>query len=62
LYEAVYRRVAADQIRGDIGPGDLLRTLVGMCLLNDRPGWQDSVLRMVEVFVDGLRVRTPGSR
>jgi hypothetical protein len=22
-----------------------------------RPGWPDSVLRMVEVFVDGLRVR-----
>ena len=38
-------------------PEDLLRTLVGMCLLNDQPGWQDSVLRMVEVFVDGLRVR-----
>jgi hypothetical protein len=26
-----------------------------MCLLNDQPGWQDSVLRMVGEFVDGLR-------
>lgn len=51
------RAMAAEQIRGDISPEDLLRTLVGMCLLNDQPGWQDSVLRMVEVFVDGLRVR-----
>jgi AcrR family transcriptional regulator len=51
------RAVAAGQIRGDISPEDLLRTLVGMCLLNDQPGWEDSVLRMVEVFVDGLRVR-----
>jgi len=51
------RAVSAGQIRADISPEDLLRTLVGMCLLNDQPGWQDSVLRMVEVFVDGLRVR-----
>jgi hypothetical protein len=51
------RAVAAGRIRGDIRPEDLLRTLVGMCLLNDQPGWQDSVLRMVEVFVDGMRVR-----
>ena len=56
------RAVTAGQIRGDISPEDLLRTLVGMCLLNDQPGWQDSVLRMVEVFVDGLRVRSDGGR
>lgn len=51
------RAVAAGEIRGDISPEDVLRALVGMCLLNDQPGWQESVLRMVEVFVDGLRVR-----
>jgi AcrR family transcriptional regulator len=51
------RAVAAGEIRGGISPEDLLRALVGMCLLNDQPGWQKSVLRMVEVFVDGLRVR-----
>lgn len=51
------RAVAAGAIRGDVTPEDLLRALVGMCYMNDQPGWQDSVLRMVEVFVDGLRVR-----
>jgi len=51
------RAVAAGKIRSDISPQDLLRALVGMCLLNDQPGWQESVLRMIEVFVDGLRVR-----
>jgi hypothetical protein len=36
----------------------LLRTLVGMCLLHDQPGWQASVMRMLDVLVDGLRVKS----
>ena len=51
------RAVEAGEIRDDIGPGDLLRALVGMCLLHDQPGWQASVVRMLDVFIDGLRVR-----
>jgi AcrR family transcriptional regulator len=51
------RAVAAGEVRGDISPEDLLRTLVGMCYMHDQPGWQESVLRLVDVFVDGLRVR-----
>jgi AcrR family transcriptional regulator len=50
------RAVAAGEIRSDISPEDVLRTLVGMCYMHDQPGWQTSVLRMVDVFVDGLRV------
>ena len=42
----------------DISPEDLLRALVGMCYMHDQPGWQKSVLRLVDVFVDGLRVQT----
>jgi AcrR family transcriptional regulator len=49
------RATAAGAIRADIGPEDLLRTLMGMCIIHDRPGWQASVLRLVDVFVDGLR-------
>src|SRR6267142_5017633 len=48
------RAVAAGEIRADISPEDLLRALVGMCYLHDQPGWQASVLRLLEVFVDGL--------
>jgi AcrR family transcriptional regulator len=48
------RAVAAGEIRGDISPEDVLRALVGMCYMHDQPGWQASVLRLVEVFVDGL--------
>ncbi len=50
--------MAAGEIRPDIGPEDLLRALVGMCYLHDQPGWQASVLRLLDVFVDGLSVQS----
>ena len=50
------RAVAAGEIRSDVSPEDLLRALVGMCYMHDQPGWQASVMRLVDVFVDGLRV------
>src|SRR5580704_3713856 len=50
------RDVAAGEIRSDISPKDLLRALVGMCFMHDQPGWQASVLCLVDVFVDGLRL------
>jgi AcrR family transcriptional regulator len=52
------RAVAAGEIRSDISPEDVLRALVGMCYMHDQPGWQKSVVRLLDVFVDGLRVRT----
>jgi AcrR family transcriptional regulator len=55
------RAVAAGDIRGDVGPEDLLRALIGMCYLHDQPGWQTSVVRLLDVFVDGLRVRPDGN-
>jgi AcrR family transcriptional regulator len=51
------RAVAAGEIRSDISPEDVLRALVGMCYLHDQPGWQNSVVRLLDVFVDGLRLR-----
>ncbi|MFK4505367.1 TetR/AcrR family transcriptional regulator [Bradyrhizobium daqingense] len=54
----LHRAVAAGQMRGDISPEDLLRALIGMCYMHDQPGWQSSVLRMLDVFVDGLRVQS----
>jgi AcrR family transcriptional regulator len=51
------RAVAAGEIRADISPEDILRALVGMCYLHDQPGWQKSVVRLLDVFVDGLRVK-----
>jgi len=54
------RAVAAGEIRADISPEDVLRALVGMCYLHDQPGWQTSVLRLLDVFVDGLCVQVNG--
>jgi AcrR family transcriptional regulator len=56
------RAIAAREIRNDISPEDLLRALVGMCYMYDQPGWQKSVLRLVDVFVDGLRNRQSSSQ
>jgi len=53
------RAIAAGEIRADISPEDLLRALIGMCYLHDQRGWQASVLRLLDVFVDGL-CRDPG--
>jgi AcrR family transcriptional regulator len=52
------RAIGAGVIRDDISPEDLLRTLIGMCSMQDQPGWQARVLRLVDVFVDGLRAHS----
>jgi len=56
------RAIAAGEIRADITPEDLIRALVGMCYMHDQPGWQKSVLRLVDVFIDGLRSRHASRR
>ncbi|MFC7610435.1 SbtR family transcriptional regulator [Teichococcus aestuarii] len=63
LYEAIgtLLRPAAEagEIRRDIGAEDLLRTVIGLCYLHEGPGWQAQVMRLVDVFLDGMRVQ-PG--
>ncbi|WP_373288246.1 TetR/AcrR family transcriptional regulator [Chelatococcus reniformis] len=54
------RAAAEGRIRADVGAEDILRALIAMCYMNDQPGWQASVLRLVDVFVDGLRVPPRG--
>src|SRR4029077_11301160 len=51
------RAIKSGNIRPDIRSEELLRALVGMCYLHNQPGWQRSVLRLVDIFVDGLRRR-----
>lgn len=50
------RAVAAGEIRDDVSAEDVLRALIGISYMHDREGWQESVLRLLDVFVDGLRV------
>ena len=52
------RAIKADDIRADITPEELMSGLVGMCYtMYGRPDWQATVLRLVDIFVDGLRKR-----
>ena len=59
--ELLRRAAAAGEIRADIDPEDLLRALVGMCYAYDGTAWQPKVLRLIDVFIDGLR-RRPDKR
>jgi AcrR family transcriptional regulator len=47
---------AAGEVRADIAPEDLLRTVVGLCYLQEGPGWQVQVMRLLDVFLDGMRL------
>jgi len=51
------RAIAAGAIRADISPEDLMRTLVGIFYAQGSPNWQPTALRLVDIFVDGLRKR-----
>ncbi|MFC0406710.1 TetR/AcrR family transcriptional regulator [Roseomonas elaeocarpi] len=54
--DTLLQRAAAEgEIRDDIGADNILRALVGICYMQDGPDWQSSVLRVVDVFIDGLR-------
>jgi AcrR family transcriptional regulator len=57
LQELLQRAAVAGEIRDDISAEDLLRTVVGMCYTRDGAGWQANVLRLLDVFVDGLRTK-----
>jgi AcrR family transcriptional regulator len=56
------RAVASGEIRAEIGPEDLLRALIGMGHLHDQPGWQASVVRLMDVLVDGLCTHTKATK
>lgn len=57
LHRLLASGTAAGALRADISAGEVLRALVGLCYLNDQPGWQDSAARLLDVFVDGLARR-----
>ena len=51
------RGVAAGDVRPDITAEDLLRTVVGIFYADGSTNWQASSLRIIDVFVEGLRQR-----
>jgi hypothetical protein len=56
------RGVAARAIRSDVSADDMLRAIVGMIYAQGGGDWQAPALRLVDVFVDGLRARKMSSR
>lgn len=52
--------VQAGEVRRDISADDLLRAVIGLCYLHEGPGWQTRVMRLFEVFLDGLRFPMAG--
>jgi AcrR family transcriptional regulator len=51
------RGVEAGEVRSDITAQDLLRTTIGVFYADGSPDWQASALRIIDVFVEGLRLR-----
>ncbi len=51
------RAVAAGQIRSDISAEELMRTMLGIFYSQAGSDWQPAALRLVDVFVEGLRRR-----
>lgn len=53
------RAIAAGEIRDDIDTANLLRAIGGFTITygDDTAGWQEGALRLIDIFMDGLRVR-----
>lgn len=51
------RAVEAGEIRDDITAEDYLKATVALCYIREQENWQETVQRLVDVFIDGLRLR-----
>ena len=51
---------ASGSLRTEISPEDLLRALVGMCMVQDQPRWRSTAMRLMDVFLDGLLISSSG--
>lgn len=49
------RAIRSGEIRDDVPPEDLWRTLIGIFYSQGAADWQPTALRLVDVFVNGLR-------
>jgi AcrR family transcriptional regulator len=47
--------VASGDIRSDIGPDDLYRMMIGVSHGYDRPDWEPSARRLVDILMTGLK-------
>ncbi|WP_375688385.1 TetR/AcrR family transcriptional regulator [Pseudooceanicola sp. LIPI14-2-Ac024] len=48
--------VESGSVRPDITGDELMSTIYGLCYAQPaQPGWQDKVLKLIDIFLDGLR-------
>jgi AcrR family transcriptional regulator len=53
------RARAAGSLRTDITAPELMRAALGFCMINDQPGWRETALKLIDVFLDGLLTPNP---
>ncbi|KQZ48522.1 transcriptional regulator [Rhizobium sp. Root149] len=51
------RAVAGGSLRDDISAEDLLRTLIGIYYAQPENDWQAKALKLLDIFLDGLRAK-----
>jgi AcrR family transcriptional regulator len=51
----VKRAIKSGDVRRDLVPFDLLRTLIGVSTMPSSPDWKDSAKRLVDILVTGSR-------
>lgn len=50
--------IEAGEVRRDVTADDLIKTLFAFCYAREpEPGWERHVLRLLDIFVDGVRVQ-----
>ena len=56
LAELLDRAKAAGELRTEIAPQELMRALIGFCMVDKEPGWRETASRLIDVFMDGLLI------
>lgn len=62
LADLMEHGIGSGRLRDDIAPEEVLRAFLGICYTLDQPGWQETVTRLLDVFVDGLAKADPSPR
>ncbi|WP_172291955.1 TetR/AcrR family transcriptional regulator [Pseudoruegeria sp. HB172150] len=48
------RGIETGRLRGDVPPEEVMRAFLAICYTREQPGWQETVIRLLDVFIDGL--------
>lgn len=59
LDRLLQRAITEGSLRNDITASDLLRTLIGIYYAQPDEEWQPKALKLLDIFLDGLRFRAP---